>query len=144
MAVVLLKDYKKATTDPVLYIDSINPNSYINEIISYTLMYIRNSYRFEGEGKRENFEVMKREEIYSRNDGYYFLLNNETLILYRKITLEGYIYNGVYIDRVFKLTYKLINKVVPKNKIDKKIGDELDELINRKLEKLEFDRVSLD
>ena len=140
MSCITLKDYKSDTLKPILYIDSLNPNSVINEMRNYIVSYVRNlnDYNFDRYIYKDML-LKNYNDIYDKIDGYYCTESSDSkiIILHHKNTELGYIYNTINIKKIFKLSFEVCKRIVPL--IEKETNefitfeDELKQVIKKKL-----------
>ena len=64
---IILKKVLNGVESPLLYIDTINESSYMNEAITLTIRYIRENSDLT-ETKRSDHIVKVKEDIDSKND----------------------------------------------------------------------------
>jgi hypothetical protein len=133
MAIILqekydVDNYINGVIDPVLYVDSINEESFIVEMNAIILRYISNNPllsrgQHQGIGATikspqsfDNLIANDEDDIYKNKlNGYWIVYNKskQSLSLYIKHTEIGYLYNGINVNKIFTLTYKKCVRVVP-------------------------------
>lgn len=113
MSIVLKFDHINNTTEPILYIDSIIEDGYVNEMITVCIRHIREEINKTKECKRENLIALNEKDISSKEDGYWYVIDNKNVILYKKTTQIGYIYSSSKIQKLYTFSYKKCIKVVP-------------------------------
>jgi len=122
MAIVLIKKYSDNISNiqdqPLVYVDSINSESYLAEMYNYTTKYIRESDESKNHliVKRINHMAKDENDIYyNKKDGLWIVSDEKQCILtlYKKTTRKGYLYNSIYMDKIFTLSYKKCSKIVP-------------------------------
>jgi hypothetical protein len=110
-----------AGSESVVYVDSVNVSSYKNELYNIAISYIRcndkdyDSFDFTS-NKKELFVAKNSDDIYyNKKDGHYIVYESDgdSIVMYKKITLKGRIYNSIVIEKVFKLTFDQCKKIVP-------------------------------
>jgi len=100
---------EKNIITPVLYIDSINSGGYLNEILNIVKVYLhKNNIIY-----TNDMCIKSVNELKQKNNGYWILTTNDTIKLYKKYVLTGYIYNSVIEEEVFELKYVKCPKIVP-------------------------------
>ena len=125
MAAIIKTNYAQnvqGSVEALTYIDSINKESYMTEMYTICLKYLRE--KKEMDTNILHFEPLKRERLmagdekdiwYNKNDGYWIIeTDNHTLTLYQRQTLVGKIYNSTLVDKLFTLTYSECSRTVPK------------------------------
>jgi hypothetical protein len=115
MSVILKKDYPNEEEYPILYVDTINESSYMTEMVSITVKWIRENLDEIRETKAINHIALTEQNIRTKKDGYWFVTNDKykMLTLYRKKTILGYLWNTQVIEPIFVLRYTAIPKIVP-------------------------------
>lgn len=107
---------------PVFYVDSMNQGSFVAEMYSYTVKFIREqldeSNQYKG-GPVIRTECMAEDEndIYSNKpDGFWIVSDEKANIvsLFKRTTSVGSLYNSVYVSKVFTLTCTECPRIVPK------------------------------
>jgi hypothetical protein len=99
---------------PVLYIDSINKSCYVEEMLNYTIRYIRETTN-NNINNRDNYISSSMENIYNKcKDGYWITIDDQDVSLYKKETLTGIFYNSIQVGKIFTLKYVLCPRIVPK------------------------------
>jgi hypothetical protein len=65
--------------------------------------------------KPADHHVKNEQEIYEKNDGYYYTYDTKKRIftMYERSLSRGYIYNSVIVSKIFMLTYLEGPKVIP-------------------------------
>jgi len=119
MSIIYIKYYKTNTTEAYCYVDSLNETSVFNEMNKIALQHIKeNIVKDDVWLKLDKFTLKDVSELTTAKDGYYIVFDKGCLTLYKKITLDGYIYNSVYYNRIFKLSSVKCKKVIPKVEIE--------------------------
>lgn len=113
MASIIKHDLKTDRFEPVLYIDSINKSSYKDEMINYTLRYIRENNNTVIDDRNE-YILYDSNKINNKKDGFWIVSDAENIVLYKKETIKGFIYNSVQINKIFILTSYVCPRIVPK------------------------------
>ncbi len=121
MAVVLKNTYTKnlaGTSEPLIYIDSINKENFIVEMYNIVIRYIRENTEYIKEPSIKRIKHMANNEndiYYNKSSGYWILSNEKDNIvsLYLKKTIIGFVYNSIVVEKVFELTCKECQKIVP-------------------------------
>lgn len=123
MAIILRTHYLQnvaSSTEAVLYVDSINKDSFVAEMYNVCVKYIREktdtSNKQNTVFKRENFIVGDEKKIYTDSQDGFWIVSNEKeriITLYKRITYRGRIYNSTYVDKIFTLTCQECPKIVP-------------------------------
>jgi hypothetical protein len=125
MAIVLRTHYLQNTpssTEAVIYVDSINKDSYVAEMYNLCIKYIREKMDIFNTQcvifKRENFMACDEKNIYNdKQDGFWIIADEKERIvtLYKRITYRGrWFYDSTYIEKIFTLTCQECSKIVPK------------------------------
>lgn len=116
MSTIIKYIFENKTTLPILYIDSINKNSHITEMINYLLRYIRETTHTEIVN-RDNYIANDSDDIYkNKKDGYWIITNEQKneVILYMRETIKGILYNSIYVNEIFRLNSYECPRIVPK------------------------------
>lgn len=122
MAVILKTTYgPNQKCVPILYIDSINRDSYMIEMKGALTRFLRdNDPSFNNMvDKKIYFKLLSINNINDINNkklGYYYIINEseQTLTLYEKTLSIGYIYNSYIVKKIFMLQYTVCSKIVPR------------------------------
>jgi len=105
-------------TIAICYVDSMTKSSYMNEMINHTVKYIReNITPVDQPINRNDRMALNYQDIqYNRNDGYWIVedLENNMVTLYKRSTSIGNLYNSVYVEKIFSLTFNECPRIVPK------------------------------
>lgn len=130
MAVILrtTHQYQSGTSDsennnPILYVDSINRDSYISEMHNMCVQYIRaksiNTIEFisinDDVSRNERIAKDESDVYYNKKDGYYYTINEDTrvFVMYNKNTYPGYIMDTITVEKLFTLTCVECKRIVP-------------------------------
>jgi hypothetical protein len=115
MAVILKTQYlPEASTTAVLYVDSINSESYMSEMLGIATRFIRENSPCGPIVKSKDHMAKDKKDITTKKDGMWIVPNGTSGIsVYKKRTNYGYIYNTSSIDLLFDLIYTKCSKVVP-------------------------------
>jgi hypothetical protein len=118
MSVVTKQLYNPPSSEPVMFIDSVNMNTYLVEMYSICNRHIRNNDKTINDNnplKKETLIVKDEESIKTKEDGFWIIADekNYVITLYKKTTISGYLYNYPTIEKVFTLTCKTCPRVVP-------------------------------
>lgn len=143
MATILKQNYKNDTIDgtlqPIIYVDSVNDTSYIKEMYSIIVKYIRQNNMNINKNNDDQKIVKKTNHMandyndiyYNKKDGYWIIFDdkNKSVTLYIKQISTGFIYNSYSVNKIFTLSYVKCPRIVPLlfDKKDKH-GNFLDEL----------------
>jgi len=104
----IIKTEKNVIT-PVLYIDSINSDGYLNEVLNIVKVYLhKNNIVY-----TNDMCIKSVNELKQKNNGYWIISTNDTIKLYKKYISTGYIYNSVIEEEVFELKFVKCPKFVP-------------------------------
>ncbi len=129
MAAIIKTTYthnEVALVQAMTYIDSINKESYLTEMYSICIKYIREKNENElNDTKKNNYKPMIRDQIlakdendifYNKVDGHWIIETekNKIITLYQRRTLNGIIYNSTLVEKLFSLTYNECSRTVPK------------------------------
>src|ERR1044071_4024447 len=108
MAVILktpfLQNGTMGPVDPMLYVDSINKDSYIAEMYNLCINYIRENTKSPSitEFKRDHYMAINENEIYyNKTDGFWIVGNekDKVVTLYMRKTLTGIFYNSTLVEK---------------------------------------------
>src|SRR5947207_1139886 len=123
MAIILKTPYTQNIAnnqEPLIYVDSINKESFVAEMYNYCIKYIREkriaSNTATSEYKREKFLAKDETDIYkNKPDGFWIVSDekNRIITLCSRITYRGRIYDSTYVEEVFTLSCKECAKIVP-------------------------------
>ena len=101
---------------PVLYVDSMKPNSYVFEMYNMTVRYIREKKETDGLSiiKRQDHMAKDENDIYyNKKDGYWIVSDEKKVTLYQKHTRVGNIYNSYDMNKIYVMTCHECPRVVP-------------------------------
>ncbi len=127
MSIIFKKEENKPE-HPFVYIDSINTSSYMKEMISYTLKYVRevsgaDYFDSVTDLKPSDHTVKTEQQIYQKKDGYWIVADElyDVLTLYKKETNVGTIWNSTTVKKIYTMRLVKCPKIVPKvfEKVDK-------------------------
>lgn len=119
MATIFKYDHLKGDTlTPVVYVDSINQNSYPVEMHNICIKYIReNNFDISIDSPSKRFaNIVKTQiDINDKPDGYYYTVDEKNLIftMFKKHTSVGYFYTSVNVSKLFTLTCAECPRIVP-------------------------------
>ena len=114
MATIMKFDLENKTNIPILYVDSINKSSYIEEMINYIIRYIREITN-KSIDNRNDYIVSSIDDIHKKcDDGYWIIIDEKEVVLYKKELSKGNFYNSVYVNEIFKLKSYECPRIVPK------------------------------
>lgn len=123
MATILKQNYKNDISDgtpqPIIYVDSINDTSYIKEMNSIIVKYIRQNI-----GSNDEQKIVKKinhiakdynDIYYNKKDGYWIVCDdkNKSITLYIKQIATGFLYNSHIVSKIFTLSYVKCPRIVP-------------------------------
>lgn len=86
MSIVLKHDHINGSVEPLLYIDSAVENGYVNEMVNLCIRYIRNELKHEC--KKDNFIVENANEINEKPNGFWYVIEDNKVVLYKKTKNE--------------------------------------------------------
>ena len=129
MATIMKFDLENKTNLPILYVDSINKSSYVEEMINYIIRYIREITN-KSIDNRNDYIVSNVDEIHKKcNDGYWMIIDEKEVVLYKREISKGIFYDSIYVNEIFKLkSYecpRIVSKLLKKPSMFDNFTDEL-------------------
>jgi hypothetical protein len=110
---IIIKSSPLVEDIAIVYVDSINPSSYMIVMASHITKYINENMN---ESKSpEYYQVDSDSDILKKSDGLWFVKNEKEscINLYKKTTLHGWIWNSIDVKLVFKLKSTRCSRIVP-------------------------------
>ncbi|VBB17618.1 hypothetical protein YASMINEVIRUS_81 [Yasminevirus sp. GU-2018] len=102
---------------PVIYVDSINCDSYNSEMHNICVRHIRENTVSKDDSFKRDEHIAKDENdiYYKKKDGLYYIPNEKTrtFVVYKRTTSTGYVYNSTTVEKLFTLTCVECKRIVP-------------------------------
>jgi hypothetical protein len=111
---------EKINIIPVEYIDCADKSICVEEMFNIIIKYVKDSiYPVSVSDEKDYYVANNCTDIYyNKKDGYWITIeedskNNKIVVLYKKTTRTGYIYNSCIVKKIFSLMAMECNIVVP-------------------------------
>lgn len=121
MAVVFKNTYisnNLQNTQSIAYIDSTCANNYIEKMYDVILNYIKINTFVEGSLNKHDYIASNEKDIRdNKPDGLWIVSNekNLTMTLFTKKTNIGYVYNDIFVEKMFVLICEKCQRIIPQN-----------------------------